>query len=216
MSQLWVQVVAALQHNSDRTAITDAETGCSLTARALLAEVSLDCLFAQARMGSGRRRKQNYKMLLHLQVYTAAGSLEPLVTSGRIQADDGSSGADQAPATTAIRTSAGVQHASSAAACRSNQYEPPSAGRLAPRTGVETAAASPSRPGCTVAVWMAPSLEYVVAVLACVAIGYGLLHITHCTSSSLSSTRGRSWSQLFDHRLGDGTWLHVDNMNGII
>jgi hypothetical protein len=40
MSELWARVVATLQHEGLRTVVTDAETGCSLKARELLAEVS--------------------------------------------------------------------------------------------------------------------------------------------------------------------------------
>lgn len=40
MWELWARVVATLQREGDRTVVTDAETGCSLKARELLAEVS--------------------------------------------------------------------------------------------------------------------------------------------------------------------------------
>ena len=40
MSELWARVAATLQHDGNRTILTDAETGCSLNAWALLAEVS--------------------------------------------------------------------------------------------------------------------------------------------------------------------------------
>jgi hypothetical protein len=40
MSELWARVVATLQYDGDRTVVTSAETGCSLNARELLAEVS--------------------------------------------------------------------------------------------------------------------------------------------------------------------------------
>ena len=40
MSELWARVITTLQHEGDRTVITDAETGCSLKASELLAEVS--------------------------------------------------------------------------------------------------------------------------------------------------------------------------------
>lgn len=40
MPELWARMAATLQHDGHRTVLTDAGTGCSLNAWALLAEVS--------------------------------------------------------------------------------------------------------------------------------------------------------------------------------
>ena len=105
-----------------------------------------------------------------MQVLTAAGLLQQHTTYKYTSPDLSSSAGKDGPS--AIPQPAGLLQASDAAGHTGGQQATqPAAGHRAAQAAAEAAAASPLQPTSTIAILMGPSPEYVVAVLACVAIG---------------------------------------------
>jgi acyl-CoA synthetase (AMP-forming)/AMP-acid ligase II len=99
------------------------------------------------------------------QVRAAAGLLQQHVTDGHTRPDHSTSAEKDEPA--------GQHQASDAAGGTDGEetMQPAAADQHAADAAAEATAAMPLQPSCTVVIRMDPSPEYVVAVLACVALG---------------------------------------------
>lgn len=180
MSQLWALVLAQLQHQGDKVLVTDAETGTSLTAQSLLAEVGWRTMYV---CGKSTRRSSHVKSPNRSlwQVSATAQQLQQQI--GVHQAPPGRAApADDRPRPDAAAlqhtrnaqsasgdgnagVSNGSQHAPQAAAASQH-----GAASAAPAVAVESATES-LQPDSTVGILMDPSPEYIVALLTCVATG---------------------------------------------
>ena len=112
------------------------------------------------------------------QVRAAAKLLQRHVAHGHPRHEHSTSAADHEPV--AVQQPAGLHQASDAAGCTGGQQatQPTAAGQHAAQAAADTTAAVPLQPNCTVAILMDSSPEYVVAVLACVAVGYATVYDT--------------------------------------
>lgn len=110
------------------------------------------------------------------QACAAAKLLQRHVAHGHTRHEHSTSAADHEPV--AVQQPAGLHQASDAAGSTGGQQatQPTAAGQHAAQAAADTAAAVPLQPNCTAAILMDPSPEYVVAVLACVAVGYATLY----------------------------------------
>lgn len=108
------------------------------------------------------------------QVCAAAKLLQRHAAHGRTKHDHSTSASEHEPV--AVRQLAGLHQASDAAGSTGGQQatQPTAAGQRAVQAAADMAAV-PLQPNCTVAIMMDPSPEYVVAVLACVAVGYATI-----------------------------------------
>ena len=146
------------------------------------------------------------------QVCAAAKLLQRHAAHGRTKHDHSTSASEREPV--AVQQPAGLHQASDAAGSTGGQQatQPTAAGQRAVQAAADMAAV-PLQPNCTVAIMMDPSPEYVVAVLACVAVGYATITpfagVAQCQSTLPLSASAVVQKKYEWQHFGAPIWMQV-------